>query len=71
MPSCNEIMCKEGLYTKKNASKWLLKHHPDKGGNTSINVGDIGTCMKNKKFCTRKNKNKSNSVIIIITTHDK
>jgi superfamily II DNA or RNA helicase len=59
---CDELMCKTGLYTKKEASKWLLEHHPDKGNKaTSVNIGDVASCMKNKSFCTRKNKNKSNS----------
>ena len=67
---CEAIMCKEGIYNKKDAAKWLLAHHPDKAGKpSSVNVGQIATCMKDKDFCkavannTRKtnNKNKGSS----------
>ena len=50
--SCKEIMCQEGITNKKEASQWLLKHHPDRGGEpTSVNVGRFGTCMGERKFC--------------------
>ena len=50
--SCKEIMCQEGITNKKEASQWLLKHHPDRGGEpTSVNVGRFGTCMGERTFC--------------------
>ena len=54
--SCDEIMCREKLYTKKNTRNWLLKNHPDKGGDASVtDIGDITKCMSEKQFCGVKN----------------
>jgi hypothetical protein len=50
---CRKIMCSQGLKTKKNASKWLLAHHPDQGGQAaSVDIGDVATCMGERTFCT-------------------
>jgi len=48
-------MCDLGLGNKKEATQWFLKHHPDKGGEpTSADLGEVGLCLRNKSFCTRK-----------------
>ena len=53
--NCKNIMCKAGLYTRKNSSNWLLQHHPDKGAKaTSLNIGSVATCMKDKIFCKKE-----------------
>ena len=55
MASCKDIMCQEGITNKKEAMAWLLKHHPDRGGEpTSVNVGSFGACMGKKEFCQAK-----------------
>jgi superfamily II DNA or RNA helicase len=47
-------MCSAGLETKKDAAKWLIAHHPDKGGEpTSIDVGSVASCMGEKLFCSK------------------
>jgi len=49
---CKTIMCEAELASKKNASKWLLKHHPDRGAEpTGIDVGAVAQCMGKKEFC--------------------
>jgi superfamily II DNA or RNA helicase len=48
---CNAIMCKENLYNKADTRKWLLKHHPDKGGSGRF-IGEVTECMADKKFCS-------------------
>jgi len=45
-------MCGEHLTTKKEAMKWLLAHHPDKGGATpAVPLSDITACMGGRFFC--------------------
>ena len=49
---CKTIMCEAGLANKKESAAWLLKHHPDRGGEpTDIDVGAVGACMGKKEFC--------------------
>ena len=49
---CKTIMCEAELASKKDASKWLLKHHPDRGAEpTDIDVGRVAQCMGKKVFC--------------------
>jgi superfamily II DNA or RNA helicase len=55
MATCDQLMCAEGLSNKKEARIWLLKHHPDKGGQSKAGlVGDVTKCMNDKKFCHAK-----------------
>ena len=57
-------MCHLGLHNKKEASKWLIEHHPDQGGKaTSVDVGRIATCMKQREFCTRKQRRIKNGSV--------
>lgn len=45
-------MCEQGLKTRKNTAKWLLRHHPDQGGEpTGADVGFVASCMGRKSFC--------------------
>ena len=49
---CAAPMCSEKLFSKKDAAKWLLKHHPDQGGEpASVDVGLVADCMGKKHFC--------------------
>ncbi len=53
--ACKKIMCDANISSKKEAAKWLLKHHPDKGGEpTDISISDMTDCMSKKIFCTPK-----------------
>lgn len=71
MSKCDELMCKEGSHDKKAASKWLLTHHPDQGGKaTSTDVGAVATCMKERRFCTRKNNRKIPSLKVQSRKHN-
>lgn len=51
---CKQVMCDVGLHNKKEAAKWLLKHHPDKlGGMTPpADIGLVSRCMSRRQFCT-------------------
>ena len=54
---CRPIMCKAGLTSKKEAAQWLLKHHPDQGGEpTSIDLSSVTKCMSKKHFCEELEK---------------
>ena len=49
---CKTVMCEAGLTNKKESTAWLLKHHPDRGGEpTDIDVGAVAACMGKKEFC--------------------
>ena len=53
--ACEKIMCDANVTSKKEAAHWLLKHHPDKGGeNTDISISDMTDCMSKKIFCVKK-----------------
>ena len=60
MQAC-DIMCKYNINNKKEFQKWLLKNHPDKGGNISKDeFSEILQCFKNNNFCkTNKDTNKN------------
>jgi len=50
--TCVKTMCSEKLYSKKDSAKWLLKHHPDQGDeSTDVSVGLVAECMGKKHFC--------------------
>ena len=54
---CKPIMCSEKLYSKKDAAKWLIAHHPDHGGKqTDVDIGTVSTCMGKKAFCSANNE---------------
>jgi hypothetical protein len=43
---CNNLMCEAGIKDKKEAMQWLIKHHPDKGGEpTHISLSNVTDCM--------------------------
>ena len=53
--ACEKIMCDANVTSKKEATQWLLKHHPDKGGeHTDISISDMTDCMSKKVFCVKK-----------------
>ena len=44
MSECNKnVMCNLNLRTKDDTKKWLLKNHPDKGGDADI-FKKLGDC---------------------------
>lgn len=47
---CEDLMCRKGLHSRADARKWLLTHHPDKGG-SGINVSEVGTCFHDNIYC--------------------
>ena len=52
MVSCHTIMCKYNLNSKSDARKFILKNHPDKGGNIPDNeFKKILECYKDEKYC--------------------
>ena len=52
---CSNLMCEAGINDKKEAMQWLIKHHPDKGGEpTKLSLSDVTNCMSKKQFCSRK-----------------
>jgi len=63
---CNKIMCKYKLNSKEDAKKWLLKNHPDKGGNMDSGVfTDVTKCFQEREFCSgTKKKNEAKDVNI-------
>ena len=49
---CRRIMCDQGLKSKADARRWLLAHHPDKGGPVApVPLGEITQCMGERLFC--------------------
>jgi hypothetical protein len=50
--TCEELMCKYGINSKEEYKKWILKNHPDKGGNVpDAEFKQIVKCAKKNKFC--------------------
>lgn len=52
--TCNEDeMCELGLYSRKDAKKWLMENHPDKGGKVDNAVfGNVAACNKARIYCS-------------------
>ena len=45
-------MCDLELYTRDDAKEWLLKNHPDKGGNADLDtVKAVVNCYKLREYC--------------------
>ena len=54
---CNKIMCKYKLNSREDAKKWLLKNHPDKGGDVDSGIfTDVTKCFQAKEFCSGPKK---------------
>ena len=50
--NCKDLMCKYGINSKEEYKKWILKNHPDKGGNINdAEFKQIVKCAKKNKFC--------------------
>jgi hypothetical protein len=50
--NCEQLMCKYGINSKEEYKKWILKNHPDKGGNIpDVEFKQIVKCAKKNKFC--------------------
>jgi hypothetical protein len=51
--TCGPVMCGQGLHDKKEATAWLLKHHPDKGGviPKGVDLSKIASCTSGRHFC--------------------
>ena len=47
---CKQIMCKNDIKTRKEWQKWLLKNHPDKGGDEDI-ARLVNDCNDKKYYC--------------------
>ena len=48
-------MCKYGINSKAEFRKWLVKNHPDKGGNiTDTEFKQLIKCATKEKYCTKK-----------------
>jgi hypothetical protein len=61
--ACEPVMCSEKLYSKKDAAKWLLAHHPDKGGEpTDVDIGAVASCMGKKTFCQESQSKKKETM---------
>jgi len=59
MVSCNSVMCKYEINNKSEARKFILKNHPDKGGNIPTDeFNKILECYQDEKYCY-SSKNKS------------
>ena len=60
MVTCNQIMCKYDLNTREDTRKFILKNHPDKGGEIDTDdFNKIIECYNGKSFCkTADNKSR-------------
>lgn len=68
MSECKKnVMCNLNLNTKDDTKKWLLKNHPDKGGNVNTELfKNVTNCYKNRDYCDESivnNKIKTKSSI--------
>jgi hypothetical protein len=63
MAECNKpMMCNLNLNTKDDTKRWLLKNHPDKGGNVNIELfKNVTNCYKNREYCANSVKLSSTS----------
>ena len=61
MSNCKKIMCSYNLKNKQETRKFILKNHPDKGGNIP-NFNKILECYNNKNYCNTENK-KTNHLV--------
>tara|TARA_B100001093_G_C26844367_1_gene1022056 strand:+ start:215 stop:3361 length:3147 start_codon:yes stop_codon:yes gene_type:complete len=60
MSTCSEIMCKFKLHDKPSFKNWLLKNHPDKGGDVNPTVfSELLKCYKENSFCLDKTPKKT------------
>jgi len=49
--SCDEIMCENKIYNKKDWKFWSVRGgHPDKGGDTA-DFQDVLNCIQKEKYC--------------------
>lgn len=53
-------MCSYNLNNKQETRKFILKNHPDKGGNIP-NFNKILECYNNKNYCNTENKKTESS----------
>ena len=60
MSNCKKIMCSYNLNNKQETRKFILKNHPDKGGNIP-NFNKILECYNNKNYCNTENKKTESS----------
>ena len=60
----NLLMCNLNINTHEDAKKWILKNHPDKGGDVNTELFDkVTKCYKERKYCNDKlSKSKSKSI---------
>jgi hypothetical protein len=48
---CQEIMCSKNIKDKKSYREWMIKNHPDKGGDTN-EAANVNNCAGGKNFCS-------------------
>ena len=55
--SCNKnLMCDLDLNTQADTKAWLLRNHPDKGGEVDLDtMTDVLKCYKERSFCVGGN----------------
>ena len=63
MSSCNtNLMCDLNLNSKDDTKDWLLKNHPDKGGNVDSEVfTNVTNCYKSREYCDPQSQSPSPS----------
>ena len=56
MSLCDKLlMCNLNINTHEDAKKWILKNHPDKGGNVNTELfNNVTTCYKERNYCNNK-----------------
>lgn len=51
----NILMCNLNINTHEDAKKWILKNHPDKGGDVNTELFDkVTKCYKERNYCNDK-----------------
>ena len=64
MTSCNtNMMCDYNLNTQADTKKWLLKNHPDKGGQVDSTIfTNVVNCYKTREYCKPSNASIATSI---------